>query len=59
MMNCKEATQLMSQELDRKLTWYERISLELHVMMCDGCTNFRKQMAFLHKACRLRSSDEG
>lgn len=27
MMNWKEATQLMSQELDRPLTWRERLAL--------------------------------
>lgn len=57
MMNCKQATQLMSQELDRELRWRERATLRFHVMMCDGCTNFRKQMAFLRQACRIRSSD--
>ncbi len=57
MMNCKEATQLMSQELDRQLRWHERLALKFHVMMCDGCTNFRKQMAFLRRACQIRSQD--
>jgi predicted anti-sigma-YlaC factor YlaD len=58
MMNCKQATELMSQELDRPLSWRERVALHFHVMMCDGCTNFRKQMAFINKACRIRSGDE-
>jgi hypothetical protein len=58
MMNCKEATQLMSQELDRSLRWHERIALKFHVMMCDGCGNFRGQMAFLRKVCRIHSGDE-
>jgi predicted anti-sigma-YlaC factor YlaD len=55
MMNCKQATQLMSQELDRSLSWHERMALRFHVMMCDGCTNFRKQMAFIRNACRFTS----
>ncbi len=58
MMNCKQATQLMSQELDRQLRWHERLALKLHVMMCDGCTNFRKQMVFIRRACQVRSHDE-
>ncbi len=55
MMNCKQATQMMSQELDRQLSWHERMALRFHVMMCNGCNNFRKQMAFIRKACRSRS----
>lgn len=58
MMNCKQATELMSQELDRTLSWNERMALRFHVMMCNGCSNFRKQMAFLRKACRFRSEGE-
>jgi hypothetical protein len=52
MMNCKRATRLMSQELDRPLTFRERTSLRMHVMMCDGCSNFRKQMAYLRDIAR-------
>jgi hypothetical protein len=59
MMNCKQATRLMSEELDRGLTWRERIALKMHVMMCAGCTNFRKQMAFLRRASRFWSGNRG
>lgn len=52
MLSCKEANRLMSQELDRKLSWSERIGLKLHVSMCDGCSNFRKQMGVVHNACK-------
>lgn len=52
MLNCKEATALMSQEQDRKLGLAERIGLRLHVMLCTGCANYRRQMAVLRAACR-------
>lgn len=58
MMNCKQATQLMSQELDRPLTWRERMALRLHNLMCIGCHNYRKQMAFLRTALRSRSGGD-
>lgn len=51
MLNCKQATELMSQEQDRSLDFGERMGLGFHVTMCSGCRNFRKQMAFLHVAC--------
>jgi hypothetical protein len=57
MMNCHQATQLMSQELDRQLNRRERLRLRLHVMMCTGCSNFRRQMAFLRRATRRRMQD--
>jgi predicted amidophosphoribosyltransferase len=51
MLSCRKATQLMSQELDRQLSWRERIQLNAHVMMCSGCTNFRRNLDVLCKAC--------
>ena len=51
MLSCKQATELMSQELDRSLSLVERIALRLHVWICAGCTNYRRQMALLRLAC--------
>jgi hypothetical protein len=50
MLNCKEATRLVSQGLDRRLGLAERAALRLHLLVCDGCANFSRQMAFLRKA---------
>jgi len=50
MLNCKEATRLMSQEQDRALTLRERLALRYHTLMCIGCTNYRKHMRFLRRA---------
>lgn len=58
MMNCKQSTHLMSEELDRPLRWHERMALRFHLWMCDGCSNFRKQMRFIRNACRIRSGEE-
>lgn len=57
MMSCKEATHLISQQLDRKLSAGEAMSLKFHLMMCTGCTNFKNNMAFLRKACERITSD--
>ena len=50
MLSCKEATHLVSQGLDRRLAFHERLALRLHLLICNGCTNFQKQMVFLRKA---------
>jgi Putative zinc-finger len=50
LLNCKEATRLVSQGLDRRLGLAERLALRLHLLICDGCTNFSKQAAFLRRA---------
>lgn len=52
MLSCKQATELMSQEQDRALSVAERIGLRLHVWICAGCHNYRRQMHVLRAACR-------
>jgi hypothetical protein len=52
MLNCREVTHLCSQELERPLGFWERLSLRAHLMMCDGCSNFRGQMGSIRKAMR-------
>lgn len=52
MLSCKEATHLLSQSQDRKLTLSERLQLEIHLAICKGCTNFKDQMTFLRAACK-------
>ncbi|MBY4676995.1 zf-HC2 domain-containing protein [Marinobacterium arenosum] len=52
MMNCKQATKLMSDAQERPLTPKERIALRMHVMLCSGCRNFGKQMHSLRDMAR-------
>lgn len=57
MLTCRQATALMSQEHDRDLTRSERWALRLHVWMCRGCAEFRRQMQVLSQACgRFRAA---
>ena len=55
-MNCKDATHLMSQQLDRPLHLKERLSLSLHLAICPGCRNFGQQIQFIHQACQALKS---
>lgn len=58
MLNCRQATRLMSEENERELTARERIELRVHNMMCKGCTQYRKQIGFIRRATRaLREGD--
>lgn len=52
MMNCQQATRLISESQDRPLSMSEKLSLKMHVMMCAGCKNFSLQVPFLSKAMK-------
>ena len=50
MLSCKQVSRLVSQGLDRELGFADRVRLRVHLAICDGCTNFSKQIAFLREA---------
>ena len=52
MLNCKNATRLMSESQERPLSIIERMSLKLHMMMCSGCSNFKEQMGVIRSMTR-------
>ena len=65
MLNCKEMTEMCSQEMERGLRVQERLSLHMHLLMCSDCTNFRRQMQTMRTAmqhyasgCAVSASDE-
>ena len=53
MFKCKEVTRLVSESLDRKLPLYQRIGIRIHLLMCEFCSRFKKQLLFLHETIRL------
>jgi hypothetical protein len=54
MLACKDATVLISADLDRSLRWRERLPLgvQLVLIRCEPCRRFRRQVAFLRAAAR-------
>ena len=60
MMNCKDATRLMSERYERTLSLRERLSLKVHTAMCKGCSNYGEHLDVLRLAAkRLREGDTG
>ncbi len=49
MMNCKQATRLLSDGQERPLTVAERSSLKFHTLMCTSCRRFQGQMGTLRQ----------
>jgi hypothetical protein len=50
MLSCKEATRLVSEQLDRELPFWKRFSLRLHVAMCRACSRYMRQVEALDGA---------
>jgi predicted anti-sigma-YlaC factor YlaD len=51
-INCKQASRLLSAEMDGRLTGTQRAALRLHLALCSACTNVKAQFEFLRRALR-------
>lgn len=50
MLNCRQASRLLSESLDRPLPLRAKLALRMHLLMCGACTRFERQLRFLHQA---------
>ena len=52
MLTCKQTARLVSMSYDKRLSWRERLAVRLHLLVCDACRNFARQMRFLREVTR-------
>ncbi|MFM9904021.1 MAG: hypothetical protein ACKVQJ_05550 [Pyrinomonadaceae bacterium] len=53
---CKEMVKIITASMDEKLSWTEWILMKIHMLSCDPCVNFLKQIRFVRTV--LRRSDQ-
>ena len=61
MMSCDQATYLLSQAQHQKLTFIKKLHLHIHLLTCNGCTQFGKQIKYLSmiiERVRKKASNE-
>ena len=58
MMDCREATELMSRARDEKLTLGQRIGLRLHTLICAGCRRTGEQFELIGQLVRGKPQKE-
>ncbi len=52
MFDCKEVSRRVSESMDRNLPIYQRMLIQMHLMMCRHCVRFRRQVMMLREICR-------
>ncbi len=52
MLSCKQASQLISQSLERQLSGGERFKLRLHLLICRFCKRFSQQLSLIKLAVK-------
>ncbi|HYX06173.1 MAG TPA: hypothetical protein VE912_05510 [Bacteroidales bacterium] len=49
-LSCLKATELIEKKMHFRLSWMERMQLKAHKMMCDACTRYEEQSAYIDQA---------
>ena len=52
LISCKDASRLISRMQDANLEFTEWARVRLHLLFCDACTGFERQLRFLREAVR-------
>jgi hypothetical protein len=53
---CQQMARVMSESLDRPLSWRERVALKLHLWVCVWCVRFLEQLHGVRGALRARAA---
>jgi hypothetical protein len=56
---CREVHRLVSEGMDRELSFVERARMRIHLVVCTACTRFNSQMGFIRRAMRSFPPDDG
>lgn len=54
--SCKHVAKSINKSLDQPLSLKEKMAIQMHLMMCQNCRFFKKQMLFLRRASRRFSN---
>ncbi|MBI3146415.1 MAG: zf-HC2 domain-containing protein [Pseudogulbenkiania sp.] len=57
-INCKQASRLISDALDRPLSKTEYLRLRIHLFLCGNCSEFSRQLQLLQLAARKAGRGE-
>lgn len=50
MHNCKQITELSSQQMETQLPLLARLEIKFHFLMCGLCRRYARQLSIMHKA---------
>ena len=53
---CTDVTRFVSESIDRTLPVLTRIKLRFHLMICEGCAQYRPQLLALRQALQRSAS---
>ena len=50
--HCSDMVKVITESMDAKITWSQWIKLKIHLLSCDPCVNFIKQLNLIRTLLR-------
>lgn len=50
--HCSDMVKVITESMDTQISWGQWIKLKIHLLSCDPCVNFIKQLKFIRTALR-------
>lgn len=57
LLDCSETTLDISRSLDQTIGFWKRFNIKLHLLTCQACRNYFKQLKFIQSAIRKLDDD--
>jgi len=57
-LHCDKVSKFVSESMDRDLSFTERMSVRVHLLMCRHCARFAKQLEHMRSVIRKESSSQ-
>ena len=58
MLSCKDVTRLISESMDRSLPLRKRIGVRLHLLICNLCSRYKRQLLLIRETVRRLAAME-
>ena len=56
-LSCLKASEFIEKKLHFKLSFTEKVQLELHKIMCSACSRYEKQSILIEKSIELQNKE--
>lgn len=56
-LSCHKASEFIEKKLHFKLSFGEKMQLELHKMMCSACSRYEKQSVLIEKSIEMQNKN--
>lgn len=57
-LGCRHTSRLISDRLERSLSWFEWLCLRVHLLGCEPCCRFGRAVRWLNRRLTAAPSDE-